>query len=169
MSHHQPFGALCGRRAARWVLGTLLAGGAAGLGACSEAEPASGQDLSILGGMGGVGGMGGAGGVGGGGGGGVGGAGAEGGGGAGGNPDNQRPILRRIGDKRARVGEQLEVQLEAGDPDNDPLSFNVRSALPEGAKFEKEIGLFTWRPAPPPAARPPPARTRGSAATRCSA
>ena len=122
-----------------------LALGPLGLGACSEAASPADNDLSVIGGQGGDGGFGGVGGDGGAGGqGGVGGVGGQ--GGAGGDPGNQRPIMRRVGDKRARVGEQLEIQLEAGDPDNDPISFNVRSALPEGAKFEKDIGLFTWRP-----------------------
>lgn len=59
---------------------------------------------------------------------------------------NRPPLLQRVGDRRARVGELLEIQLQASDPDNDPISFHVRSMLPEGAKFEKERGLFTWMP-----------------------
>ena len=59
-----------------------------------------------------------------------------------------RPSLMRIGDKVAVVGELLSIQLSASDPQNDILSFSLRSALPDGAKFEKEIGLFTWTPKP---------------------
>ncbi len=61
-------------------------------------------------------------------------------------PTSGRPTLMRIGDKVAVVGELLSIQLVASDPENDLLSFSLRSALPDGAKFEKEQGLFTWTP-----------------------
>ena len=54
-----------------------------------------------------------------------------------GQPGSGRPTLMRIGDKVAVVGELLSIQLVASDPENDVLSFSLRSALPEGAKFEK--------------------------------
>ena len=63
-----------------------------------------------------------------------------------GQPSSGRPTLMRIGDKVAVVGELLSIQLVASDPENDVLSFSLRSALPEGAKFEKDRGLFTWTP-----------------------
>ncbi|MCB9547493.1 MAG: pre-peptidase C-terminal domain-containing protein [Myxococcales bacterium] len=93
------------------------------------------------------GGPGGQGGVGGGAGGQGGGFGGQGGAGGGG-PRNSRPDLRRIGDREAPVGVLLEIQLEATDPEGSPLSFNIRSSLPDGAKFEKPTGLFTWTPTP---------------------
>ncbi|MBU1432968.1 hypothetical protein KKF91_20710, partial [Myxococcota bacterium] len=74
------------------------------------------------------------------------GGGGEGGGGGGANPNNQRPILERVGDREAVVGEQLEIQLRAADPDQDPLRFKIRSEMPEGAKFDKVEGLFRWTP-----------------------
>lgn len=104
--------------------------------ACAEAEdPAAGD--SGAGGAGAAGGAGGAGDAGGG----FGGAGGGGGG-------NQRPDLTRIGDREAPVGVALEIQLVASDPEGAPLSFNIRSDLPAGAKFEKPTGLFTWTPTP---------------------
>ncbi|MAD61916.1 MAG: hypothetical protein CMH49_10470 [Myxococcales bacterium] len=57
-----------------------------------------------------------------------------------------RPVLMRIGDKVAVVGELLSIQLMASDPENDVVNFSLRSALPDGAKFEKDRGLFTWTP-----------------------
>ena len=57
-----------------------------------------------------------------------------------------RPELMRIGDKVAIVGELLSIQLSASDPQNDVLTFSLRSVLPDGAKFEKDRGLFTWTP-----------------------
>ncbi|MEE2645400.1 MAG: hypothetical protein VYD19_10740, partial [Myxococcota bacterium] len=87
---------------------------------------------SITGGAGGTGG--GAGGIGG------------SGGAGGGVPETGRPRLERIGDKVIGVGETLELQLVASDAEGDPLFFNLRSPLPEGAKFDKLAGLFTWTP-----------------------
>ena len=118
----------------------FLLAGALSLG-CSDAG-SGGED----GGAGGVGGGfgGGAGGSGGG----LGGFGGIGGAGGGGpNPNrNMRPELKPIGDREVEVGSLLEIALEASDPENSPLSFNVRSSLPDGAKFNKEEGVFTWTP-----------------------
>ncbi|MEE2644020.1 MAG: putative Ig domain-containing protein, partial [Myxococcota bacterium] len=44
------------------------------------------------------------------------------------------------------VGETLELQLIASDAEGDPLFFKLRSPLPEGGKFDKLAGLFTWTP-----------------------
>ena len=60
--------------------------------------------------------------------------------------DNVRPELKRIGDREFPAAVQGEIQLEAMDPDGDILYFNVRSALPDGSKFTKETGKFTWTP-----------------------
>lgn len=111
------------------------------LTACAEGGGAGGGDGAA--GAGAAGGAGGAGGVG-------GGAGGAGGGfgGAGGGGRNQRPDLARIGDREAPVGVLLEIQLQATDPEGAPLSYNIRSDLPTGAKFEKPTGLFTWTPTP---------------------
>ena len=46
------------------------------------------------------------------------------------------------------MGEQGEIQLEATDFDGDPILFGLRSSAPPGAKFAKDIGKFTWTPAP---------------------
>ena len=72
--------------------------------------------------------------------------GGEGGGSA--NPSDGRPQLMRIGDKIAIVGQLLSIRLVATDPQNDLLTFSLRSAIPSGAKFEKDQGLFTWTPTP---------------------
>lgn len=97
-------------------------------------------------GAGGGGGQGGAGGTGGTGN--TGGGGAGGGvGGAGGSMQrNARPELARIGDREAPAESELSIQLMATDPEGASLSYNVRSRLPDGAKFEKGAGLFTWTP-----------------------
>ncbi|MFN3202909.1 MAG: putative Ig domain-containing protein [Bradymonadia bacterium] len=115
-------------------------------GSVEESDGGAGEGGAgaMMGGAGGVGAMGG----------GVGGTGAGTGGGAPGGQggggigpsDNGRPKLKRIGDRDAPVGVELMIQLDATDPDNDALFFNVRSSLPDGAKFIKEIGQFTWTP-----------------------
>jgi hypothetical protein len=61
---------------------------------------------------------------------------------------NRRPRLERIGPKEIEAGNLLEIQLRATDEDGDTLFFNTRSDLPPGAKFLKEIGKFSWQPAP---------------------
>ena len=62
------------------------------------------------------------------------------------NRNEGRPSLMRIGDKVATVGRELRIQLIATDPQSDLLTYNLRSDLPDGAKFDKAIGLFTWTP-----------------------
>jgi len=59
-----------------------------------------------------------------------------------------RPSLSRIGDKVVSVGDQLMFTLMATDPNNLPVSFNLRTDLPEGANFDKNLALFTWTPVP---------------------
>ena len=115
------------KRHLAWLMTAALCIGCAG----NDDESGGGADASGVGGAGGVPGQGGTPG--------------QGGGGPGGN---QRPELKRIGDRTAPVGEQLLIQLQATDPEGDPLSYNVRSSLPEGAKFEKATGEFTWTPSP---------------------
>ncbi|MSP72904.1 MAG: hypothetical protein EXR76_12180 [Myxococcales bacterium] len=61
---------------------------------------------------------------------------------------NRRPELMRVGDRQAVVGRALEITLTATDPNGDRVSFNVRSSLPEGAKFDKNTGVFSWTPTP---------------------
>lgn len=122
------FGGLC--LALAGCAGGADDGGAGGI----PAGGSGGDTGGVMGGAGGLGGDGGAGGLGGVGGGGI------------GPSDNARPKLKRVGDRDAPSGVELMIQLEATDEDNDPLFYNVRSALPEGAKFIKEIGQFTWTP-----------------------
>ncbi|MBU0550425.1 hypothetical protein KJ940_02915, partial [Myxococcota bacterium] len=66
--------------------------------------------------------------------------------GGGGGEGNGRPELSRIGDRQASVGAPLTIQLEAHDPDDDPLTFSIRSNLPDGATFDKEAARFDWTP-----------------------
>lgn len=107
------------------------------------AEPADVDTDAMVGGQGGAGNMGEGGN------GGQGGLGGQGGGqgGMGGDPDrNQRPELARIGDREAPADSELSIQLSATDPEGAPITYNVRSSLPDGAKFDKGAGLFTWTP-----------------------
>ena len=79
----------------------------------------------------------------------------DGGGGDGGVPrvdaggpssSNHPPVLHKIGDKVAPVGERLEIVLAADDPDGDPLSFSVFGDIPLGAEFDKNLHVFQWTP-----------------------
>ncbi|MDX9720368.1 MAG: pre-peptidase C-terminal domain-containing protein [Myxococcota bacterium] len=59
---------------------------------------------------------------------------------------NRAPVISRIGNRKARIGKLLEIELEATDPDGDALSFTVFGKLPEDAKFSKESHRFEWTP-----------------------
>lgn len=59
-----------------------------------------------------------------------------------------RPSLSRIGDKIVEVGQELMFTLMATDPQGDTVSFNLRTDLPEGATFNKNLAIFSWTPVP---------------------
>jgi len=65
---------------------------------------------------------------------------------------NSPPSFVPVGDQVAQVGKELWLELEATDPDSDPLTFSAGSALPEGAALTKK-GTFTWTPAAEDAGR----------------
>ena len=59
---------------------------------------------------------------------------------------NQAPELDKIGNRRAPIGKQLSIEVEATDPDGDSLSYSVFGALPDGSKFSKDTHTFEWTP-----------------------
>lgn len=60
-------------------------------------------------------------------------------------PGNQPPVIVPIEDIRAVVGELIEFTVIASDPDPaDTLTLAVQGALPPGASFDPETGLFQW-------------------------
>ena len=59
---------------------------------------------------------------------------------------NHAPVLARIGDRVVAVGETLTIQVEASDPDGDPLTYSLYGDIPQGARFDKEAHVFTWVP-----------------------
>lgn len=58
---------------------------------------------------------------------------------------NISPILSPIGDKTVKAGENLEINVEASDPDGDNLIYSAEN-LPDGAIFDAYTGKFTWTP-----------------------
>ncbi len=58
---------------------------------------------------------------------------------------NQRPNLNPIGNKSVTVGETLEFNISATDPENDAITFSAGN-LPQGAIFAVNTQLFTWTP-----------------------
>ncbi|MEZ4269269.1 MAG: putative Ig domain-containing protein [Myxococcota bacterium] len=60
--------------------------------------------------------------------------------------ENAPPVLARIGDRVATVGEALTIVVEGEDPDQTPLTYSVFGTLPEGAKFIKAERRFEWTP-----------------------
>ena len=59
------------------------------------------------------------------------------------------PVLERIGDQTVAIGNQLQLQLMAEDPNGDRLYFGVTPVpLPPGAALNASTGVFTFRPGP---------------------
>jgi len=63
------------------------------------------------------------------------------------NPNDRPPTLFKIGDKVVAVGQTLDIQMKAEDPDGDALSFSIYGDVPRDAQFLKDIGQFKWTPA----------------------
>ena len=62
------------------------------------------------------------------------------------NGTNRPPVLKNVGDRQVALNQSLSIQLEAFDPDNDPLVFAVFGNMPVLAKFDKLAGKFDWTP-----------------------
>jgi hypothetical protein len=56
-----------------------------------------------------------------------------------------RPLFAPIGDQWVESGQLLEFEVQATDPNGDPLTFEV-SNLPEGAVFDQLTHIFSWTP-----------------------
>ncbi|MBR57875.1 MAG: hypothetical protein CMH54_07425 [Myxococcales bacterium] len=62
------------------------------------------------------------------------------------NGENRPPVLKSIGDRQIALNQSLSIQLEAFDPDNDPLVYSIFGNMPASAKFDKLTGKFDWTP-----------------------
>ena len=61
--------------------------------------------------------------------------------------DNKAPVLMTIGDKVIKEGQEFSLQLQASDPDDDALTYNiVPLSLPLGVSFNGSSGEFSWTP-----------------------
>ncbi|HDR14303.1 MAG TPA: hypothetical protein ENN79_02220, partial [Desulfobacteraceae bacterium] len=58
---------------------------------------------------------------------------------------NQPPILDPVMDRTLEEGQQIEIRLQAEDPDGDPLTFGA-VGLPRSAWLHPLTGVFTWTP-----------------------
>ena len=59
---------------------------------------------------------------------------------------NEPPDMHKIGDKEAVIGETLELQLEATDPEGAAVTFSAYGELPPDSKFFKGDARFIWTP-----------------------
>ena len=59
---------------------------------------------------------------------------------------NEPPDMHKIGDKEAVIGETLELQLEATDPEEATVTFSAYGELPPDSKFFKGDARFVWTP-----------------------
>jgi beta propeller repeat protein/parallel beta-helix repeat protein len=58
---------------------------------------------------------------------------------------NRAPEMQTIGDKSVYEGQTIEFEVEATDPDGQPLTYSL-DMLPPGASFDTATGIFTWTP-----------------------
>ena len=58
---------------------------------------------------------------------------------------NNAPVLTNPGNKSVKEGDELIIQLQATDPDGNPLTYSSPS-LPQGAQLNSSTGKFTWTP-----------------------
>jgi len=61
---------------------------------------------------------------------------------------NQPPILNFIGDRRISIGQTLAIQMNATDPEEDPLTYstNAASVIRSPFFFDNQTGFFRWQP-----------------------
>jgi hypothetical protein len=57
------------------------------------------------------------------------------------------PVLEKVSDVKAKVGQAVAVQLVAHDPDGGALTFAIANTAPSGASLGASTGLFQWTPA----------------------
>ncbi len=62
---------------------------------------------------------------------------------------NQPPTIAPIPQRTAYAGKQLRFNVNAFDPDGDPLTFSLVNP-PAGASIDPNSGLFSWTPPPAP-------------------
>ncbi len=55
------------------------------------------------------------------------------------------PVLLPVSNASVTQGQPLAIQLQAADPDGNPLAFTA-SPMPSGATFDPSSGLFIWTP-----------------------
>lgn len=61
--------------------------------------------------------------------------------------NNKAPVLNTIGDKVIKEGQEFSLQLQASDPDDDALTYNIAPvSLPLGVSFNGSSGEFSWTP-----------------------
>jgi len=63
------------------------------------------------------------------------------------NNVNRVPVIEVSGTTTVTLGETIELNFTATDPDNDNLSYES-SDLPQGAMLDSNSGRFTWKPEP---------------------
>lgn len=56
------------------------------------------------------------------------------------------PILEALSDQPVQVGKPFVLQLQAEDPDGDPLTFGIVGTPPSGATLNPSSGRFDWTP-----------------------
>jgi RHS repeat-associated protein len=68
------------------------------------------------------------------------------------NASNASPMITAVTPQVAEVGRDFEISLEATDPDNDALRFQLLDApshpVPSGVTLDSKTGLLRWTPTP---------------------
>jgi len=66
----------------------------------------------------------------------------------GGTTTNHPPEVVPIDPVTVEVGHALSLEVKATDPDNNPLTYSVQGALPDGASFDPATHVLKWTPGP---------------------
>ena len=64
----------------------------------------------------------------------------------GGANDNHPPQVEPVGSINAQVGQKVEFQVKASDPDGNTLTYSYEGTLPTGATFDPGTHKFYWTP-----------------------
>ncbi len=61
------------------------------------------------------------------------------------NTTNQNPVIAQVSTQIVAAGDLLLVNVQASDPNNDPISYRLENP-PEGMTIHPSLGTLVWQP-----------------------